>query len=577
MKARDPHLFSLDNLYGAYRACRKRKRNTLNAVRFEAHLLDELQALHEALIRRTYRPTRSICFVQHRPKLREIFAADFRDRVVHHLLVAYLEELFERRFIWDSYACRRGKGLHAAVQRLRGYVNRVTGNGSQRAWYLKEDISGFFMNIDKKILYRLICRHTPVDEALWLAKVIIFHECTGNYTFKGDPALLSRIPDHKTLFKVPAGKGLPIGNLTSQFFANVYLNELDQFVKRELRCKFYIRYCDDFVILDRDPRALAAVKEGIEAFLREQLLLCLNTAQHRLRPVNSGIDFLGYIVRRRYMVVRRRAVNHLQEKLVLFERRLAEYEPWPRTQDLAGRKPHAGEPLSAVRPVRVWRYPPVAVCRLRSVMASYLGHFKWADAKKLVSSLFAKHPVLRACFLLRRGRLIPRYLPFAALQPPRYASKKEKPLNLRQTYRWWVPPTSCESGTACGPFLKPLWTNGYPHWKVLVFFPVGRFYEFYDQQALAARDALGLRVVSGLRGFKHGCGFHRRYLGRYLRKARGAGWHVALMAVERSPAGICSRHLAAFFRSVAPAGNGSVTRCDPGVLDSGDGATVSLA
>ena len=135
---------------------------------------------------------------------------------------------------------------------------------------------------------------------------------------------MARIPAHKTLFKVASGKGLPIGNLSSQFFANVYLNELDQFVKHRLKCQYYLRYCDDLLLLDPSSERLAECRTAIETFLREKLLLRPNEQQDRLRPVSSGIDFLGYIVRRRYVLVRRRVVNHFKEKLAGFDKLLGE-------------------------------------------------------------------------------------------------------------------------------------------------------------------------------------------------------------------------------------------------------------
>jgi len=186
--------------------------------------------------------------------MREIFAADFRDRVVHHLLVGYLEPVYERMFIHDSYACRVGKGVHGGVTRLRSFLDKVTANGTIHAWYLKLDIRGFFMNIDKEILYRLVCSKTRRDSIRWLAARIIFHDCTRDYSFKGQLSLLDMIPPHKTLFKVPQGKGMPIGNLTSQFFANVYMNEFDNYVKRVLKVTHYIRYVDAILPVALQPK-----------------------------------------------------------------------------------------------------------------------------------------------------------------------------------------------------------------------------------------------------------------------------------------------------------------------------------
>lgn len=138
-------LFSLENIYRAYRRCRRRKRGTVNAMKFEQNLEENIVALHEELTSGTYRPGRSVAFLLQKPKRREIFAADFKDRVVHHLLVGYLEPGWERRFIYDSYACRQGKGTHKGVERLQAFTRKVTANGTRRAWYLQLDIRGFFI------------------------------------------------------------------------------------------------------------------------------------------------------------------------------------------------------------------------------------------------------------------------------------------------------------------------------------------------------------------------------------------------------------------------------------------------
>ncbi len=224
-------LFSPENIHRQYLRCRRNKRNTLNALRFEYDLEENLMRLKEELQRQTYRPSRSVCFVVTRPKLREIFAADFRDRVVHHILVEALEKVWEPRFIHDTYACRKGKGTHRAVKRLQGFMRRVSRNNTQRAYFLQLDIRGFFFNINKEILYQIIAKRIRNHEILWLARTVIFHDCTKNVLLKGKKSLLKGVPPHKTLFNTENKRGLPIGNLTSQFFANVYLNELDQFVK----------------------------------------------------------------------------------------------------------------------------------------------------------------------------------------------------------------------------------------------------------------------------------------------------------------------------------------------------------
>jgi len=189
-----PELFAFENLYRHYVQCRRNKRNTHNARRFEAHQELSLLALKEALEGRTYRPGPSVCFVTRRPKLREIFAADFRDRVVHHVLVGYLEQYWERVFIHDSYACRKGKGVHQAVDRLQQLIRQVTANGQRCAWYLQLDIRNYFMRIDNAILWRLVAPHIADEDACWLTRMLVFHDCTEGYIYKGLPGELQRVP-----------------------------------------------------------------------------------------------------------------------------------------------------------------------------------------------------------------------------------------------------------------------------------------------------------------------------------------------------------------------------------------------
>jgi hypothetical protein len=366
---------SLENLYRQYYRCRRNKRNTVNALRFEAEQEKHLIDLQEALAERRYHPGRSVCFFATRPKLREIFAADFRDRVVHHLLVDYLERIWEPIFIHDSYACRTGKGVHAGVQRLQTFIRQATSNGTRPAWYLQLDVRNYFMRIDKDILFRLLAAKLKDDTALWLTHTLVYHDCTTDYVLRGNPHLQHAVPPHKTLFGTEANKGLPIGNLNSQFFANVYLNGLDQFVKHELKCRHYLRYCDDFILLANDPETLRGWQARIEAYLRDTLALELNPKQ-RLAPVSNGIDFLGYIVRRNYLLVRRRVVNNLRAKLRAYEARL----------------------VSERNGVRCYRFDALTLDALAATLSSYLGHFKLADSWRLWQALWRRFAFLGQYF-----------------------------------------------------------------------------------------------------------------------------------------------------------------------------------
>jgi len=306
-------IFSLQNLYRQYLKCRRNKRNTLNALQFEFNAEWNLAALAVELHQKTYVAKRAIGFVVAKPKLREIVAADFSDRIVHHILVDTLEAIFEPQFIYDSYACRQNKGTHKAVARVEQFIRQLSVN-AQPSYFLQLDIHNFFINIDKNILLGLIYKRTRDHNLRWLAREVIFINPQQDMLLKGDSQLFKRLPVHKSLLNAPVGKGLPIGNLSSQFFANVYLNELDQFVKHSLKCSHYVRYCDDFILLDNSKARLEQFKGKIEQFLTERLLLRLNPRYHAVLPVSNGINYLGYIIHREYRLVRKRVVSNLQEK-----------------------------------------------------------------------------------------------------------------------------------------------------------------------------------------------------------------------------------------------------------------------
>ncbi len=331
-------MFTFQNAYNTYKKCRKNKTNTINVLKFEQNLLDNLWQLTEDLQSRRYTVGKSICFLTHSPKLREVFAADFRDRIVHHLFVEAIEEFYEKRFIYDVYNNRKGKGIHQAKERVQKFMRQELDG-----YYLQLDIKGFFYHLDKDILYERLCEDlryisfddtkptkavglalpnntsqftTPnkkLDDILWLAHTIIYHNPTTNYHFQGDIRALKALPPHKTLFKLSPSKGLPIGNLTSQFFANVYMNRFDHFVKRELKAQRYLRYVDDFVILEKDKEVLYRFKQRIEIYLQLYLSLSLRK-DSKIRKNSDGLDFLGYIIRPNYSLVRRRVVSNYKQK-----------------------------------------------------------------------------------------------------------------------------------------------------------------------------------------------------------------------------------------------------------------------
>lgn len=323
-----PDLYAFQSLWRHYRRCRRNKRNTLNALAFEIDAESNLLGLQQELRTHAYRPGRSICFLTDGPKPREVFAADFRDRIVHHLLVSHQERIFEPMFIHDSYACRKGKGALAASDRLMTFLRQATANGRRPAWALKLDVASFFPSVDKSVLNTIPMRHIGHPELRWLTRTVLFHDPTTDYRFRsracGVPGPGSRrysVPAHKSLFGKRNEYGLPIGNLTSQFWGNVYLDPLDHFVKRTLKCRYYLRYVDDMVLLAPERAILVRWCAAIEQFLRERLHLALRPDMLAPFRVRRDIDFVGWTTWWNRRLPRRRTVGTLRTRT-----RLAAFE-----------------------------------------------------------------------------------------------------------------------------------------------------------------------------------------------------------------------------------------------------------
>lgn len=306
---------SFRELIAAYFDCRRAKRNTNAARAFEMDLERNLVGLFDELAAGTYRPGPSVCFIVTRPRPREVWAAGFRDRVVHHLLYNRVGPRFEHSFIADSCACIKGRGTLYAAERLESKIRSVTGNWSRAAWYLKCDIASFFVAIDKRILAELL--DARIHEPWWrdLAETILFHDPRPDVIMRCPPERVALVPVHKRLGEQPAHRGLPIGNLSSQFFANVYLNELDQFAKHRLRARHYIRYVDDFVLLHESREWLAATLREIEDFLPARLGVRLNPSKTILQPIDRGVDFVGQVIKPWYRRVRPRVVAEARARV----------------------------------------------------------------------------------------------------------------------------------------------------------------------------------------------------------------------------------------------------------------------
>jgi len=326
-------IFTFEKIYRAYIACRKTKRKTINALKFEWNFEKNIFLLKNELETRSYKPGRSICFVVKNPSPREIFAASFKDRVIHHFLIREIEKIGEKIFIYDTFSCRKNKGTHSAVERLRKFIKIASSQTPRNdVFYLQLDISGFFMAINHNILYKIfeemILKQKKSnqwkEEILWLAKTIIFHKPTENYLVKSQPALFDLIPQRKSLFGVAANKGLPIGNYSSQFFANLYLNKLDQFIKQNIKCRHYARYVDDFILIFRNKIAFSGLEEKINKFLQKELDLKLNLKKTKFFPLSAGIEFLGYFIKPKYVLAKQGVVKRLKNKLFILSKKAEE-------------------------------------------------------------------------------------------------------------------------------------------------------------------------------------------------------------------------------------------------------------
>jgi len=308
----DPHLFH--QLVQAYLDCRRTKRNSASALAFEAQAEHNLYQLYEELASGTYQPGGSVCFVITHPKPREVWAARIRDRIVHHLLYNYIAPRFHARFVADSCACIPGRGTLYAAKRLEHQVRSYTRNWSQPAHYLKCDLANFFVSIHKTVVLEQLQRQ--VTEPWWmaLATVILMHDPRHDVEVRGTRAELALVPPHKSLFNAPQGYGLPIGNLSSQFFANVLLDDLDQFAKHRLQAPTYVRYVDDFILLHDSPQWLNQARQQIECKL-DELHLQLNPRKTILQPVARGIDFVGHLIQPWRRITRRKTVHMALERL----------------------------------------------------------------------------------------------------------------------------------------------------------------------------------------------------------------------------------------------------------------------
>ncbi len=275
----------------AHHKGRKGKRFTAEVIQFEMDLEGNLLTLARELRAGTYRPGEYREFTIYEPKQRLIKAAPYRDRVVHQWYVGnFIKPVFGPTFIFDSYACLEGKGMHRAAYRVQEYLKR-TNRIWDEPYILKGDIKSYFFSIDHDILYNIIARKITDHKVLWLTKVIL--DSTEN-------------------------PGIPVGSYTSQWFANVYLHQLDMFVKHQLLVKMYVRYMDDFVMVLPDKATAKHVFDEIRAFLKSELRLELNH-KSQVFPAKNGVNFCGYKIWPTHMKIRTESKRRIKRKLRKFQ------------------------------------------------------------------------------------------------------------------------------------------------------------------------------------------------------------------------------------------------------------------
>lgn len=297
----------LMDLYVAFLCAKRHKGNQPYVIRFEKHLMENLAELRDALWDRTYKPAPSSCFIIERPKKREVFAAQFRDRVVHHLYYNYTHEIYERTFIADSYSCVPERGTHYGINRLASHIRKASHNYTRKCYVMKLDIRGYFMHIDRQRLLEIatatlqkMAQKTDgidIDFLLWMTREIILLDPNENCHIVGSEEDWIGLDPAKSMRFVNSGKGMPIGNLTSQLFSNVYLNVFDQFMKRTLKCKHYGRYVDDAYVVSTDKVWLLSLVPDIQRFLSERLGLSLHMGKLIVTNICYGVEFLGAFVK----------------------------------------------------------------------------------------------------------------------------------------------------------------------------------------------------------------------------------------------------------------------------------------
>ncbi|TSC90825.1 MAG: RNA-directed DNA polymerase (Reverse transcriptase) [Parcubacteria group bacterium Gr01-1014_2] len=280
-------IISIENLFSAWKEFKKGKQKKKDVMEFEFNLEENIFNLHREFKSKTYKHGNYYGFYITDPKIRHIHKANVKDRVIHHAVYSVLNPIFEPTFIYDSYSCRKNKGTHKGVHRLERFLWKISKNNFKSCFIMKCDIRKFFESVNHNVLISIIEKRIKDENAIWLVKEVI-------QSFS---------------------PGLPIGNLTSQMFANIYLNEFDQFVKQEVKIPFYLRYTDDFIIIAESKEKLEYCLSKVSEFLSENLKMELHPNKIIVRKYRQGIDFLGYVQFPHHRVLRTKTKRRIIQKI----------------------------------------------------------------------------------------------------------------------------------------------------------------------------------------------------------------------------------------------------------------------
>lgn len=375
-------------LYDSYIECSQNKSNTQNALVFAIQKEKNLMALIYDLQKSTYKVWKSIYFIITYPKVREVFAGDFRDRVVHHFFIRSIEKNFYKDLTPSAYSCIKNRWTHRCIEDIKSIY-------WDYKYYLQIDIKSFFMSIDKHILKQKVTRYLPKNDRehinsknidfdvgiySYILDIILQNNPTTHCIYKWDKNVKKLLPPHKSLFNCKDWVGLPIWNYTSQFFANVYLNDLDKYILQELWVKHYYRYVDDLVLFWNDYKKLTSYRDMINNYLKRELNMELVWDKTHLKQTSHWLDFLGYFIKLHVVYTRKRVKNTFLKKINMLQDTVIHYHNYDSIK------------------FKIINFDTQETLSFMSCVSSYIWHMKHCNAKNLLKRFYFKNSFLKYYF-----------------------------------------------------------------------------------------------------------------------------------------------------------------------------------